>query len=89
MNKETLYNFLPSVGIDDDKLDILYSFTSGSGNLVFNELHDNSGHFLSGDVRYVDGSVYPGITTGDGNPSSSSSGGTGNFNGNDSIEILP
>ena len=89
MDKNLLYNFLPSVAIETDRLDILYSFTSGSGKLVFNELHDNSSHFLDDNINYINGSIYPGISTGDGNPSSGSSGGTGNFNGNDGVIAVP
>jgi len=89
MNKTLLYNYLPTVGIETGRADILYSFSSGSGNLVFNELYSNSEHFMDDDTNYINGSIYPGITTGDGNPSLSTTNGTGRFNKNDGIVISP
>ena len=89
MNKTLLYNYLPTLSVPNDELDVFYSFTSGSGNVVFNEIHDNSDHFLDNDVTKINGSVYAGISNGDNNASSGSSNGTGNFAGNDGVQIAP
>ena len=89
MDKDLLYNFLPSIAVNSGSLDILYSFSTGSGSVVFNELYDNDSHFLNDNVEYLNGSIYPGIATGDGKPSSQYSSGTGNFNGNDGVVISP
>lgn len=89
MNASTLYSYMSGLGIPTGSTACLYAFTSGSGQIVFNELVSNEENFLDNNVNKLNGNVLPGIALGDENPSLGTSNGTGYFNGNDAVYIAP
>ena len=80
---------MSGLGIPTGSTACLYAFTSGSGQIVFNELVSNEENFLDNNVNKLNGNVLPGIALGDENPSLGTSNGTGYFNGNDAVYVAP
>ena len=68
MNTSTLYSYMSGLGIPTGSTACLYAFTSGSGQIVFNELVSNEENFLDNNVNKLNGNVLPGIALGDENP---------------------
>lgn len=89
MNTSTLYSYMSGLGIPTGSTACLYSFSSGSGQIVFNELVSNEANFLDDNINKVNGNVFPGVALGDENPSLPTSNGTGYFNGNDAVYVAP
>lgn len=86
MERAILYTYLDRLDIPTGNLEVFYSFSSGSGNVVFNDVYGVNDHFFNGTCLRED--RRPGLSVGrQENPTSNVISGSGIFSYNDLVRI--